>query len=136
MENQGYALIAISIFAALFVLSIFCKPKPKMGDMTLAELASIHKADGRLLIGCKSKIYDVTANEMYAPGQTYFCFVGRDASVALAKMKFDAEFLDSKKLHWSKDLNKDESKILDDWDKKFQGKYKVVGMILDDLKNN
>ena len=45
-------------------------------------------------MGCKGKIYDVTSNEMYAKGMTYNCFIGKDASVALAKMKFDKEFLD------------------------------------------
>lgn len=81
------------------------KPSLKQGNMSLDELAAIHKADGRLLIGCKGKIYDVTSNEMYGPGQGYHCFVGRDASVALGKMKFNPEFLDPKQLHWSKDLD-------------------------------
>ena len=133
MNVQPYLLFSLSVVGGLVALR-FCR-KPIMGDMSLDELAAIHKSDGRLLIGCKGKIYDVSSNDMYAPGQGYHLFVGKDASVALGKMKFNPEFLDPKQLHWSKDLDKEELKILDDWVKKFDEKYQIVGQIKEDLKN-
>jgi predicted heme/steroid binding protein len=136
MNVQPLIIFSFSLAGGFMLFRMCRKPQPKMGDMTLEELAAIYKTDGRLLIGCKSKIYDVSSNEMYAPGQGYNCFVGKDASVALGKMQFNPEYLDPSQLHWSKDLNKEETKILDDWAKKFDGKYTIVGRILDDLKNN
>jgi predicted heme/steroid binding protein len=103
--DQIYVLGAVSMIAGLVALGYCRRTKPKMGDMSLEELAAIHRTDGRLLIGCKAKIYDVSSNEMYAPGAGYNCFVGKDASVALGKMKFNPEFLDPKQMHWSKDLD-------------------------------
>jgi predicted heme/steroid binding protein len=135
MNVQPYLLFSLSVVGGLVALRFCRKPSKQIGDMSLEELAAIHKSDGRLLIGCMGKIYDVSSNEMYAPGQGYNCFIGKDASVALAKMKFNPEFLDPKQLHWSKDLDKEELKILEDWAKKFDGKYQIIGQIKDDLKN-
>ena len=102
--------------------------------MNLEKLSSEYEKTKKLYLGCRGKVYDVTENEMYAVGQGYNCFIGKDASVALAKMKFDKEFLDPTQMHWSRDLNKEELNILKDWVTKFDGKYKVVAMIENDGK--
>ena len=102
--------------------------------MNLTQLASTYEKTKKLYLGCKGNIYDVTENEMYADGQGYNCFIGKDASVALAKMKFDKEFLDPTLLHWSRDLNEEELSILKDWETKFDGKYKIVACIENDGK--
>ena len=74
-------------------------------EMSLEELAGAMEGGGGHLIGCKGRVFDVSSNEMYAPGQSYHLFVGKDASVALSKMKFNKEFLDPSQLHWSRDLD-------------------------------
>ena len=61
-------------------------------------------------------------------------FVGVDGSVALAKMRFDSEFLDASQLHWSRDLDEEELNILQEWVTKFEQKYPIVAYIKDDLK--
>ena len=66
-------------------------------ELTLEEISN----DKRSLIGVKGRVFDGSSNPMYAKDGSYNCFVGKDASVALAKMKFDDEFMDPKKLHWS-----------------------------------
>ena len=135
MNVQPLILFSLSALGGLIAIRYCRKPTHVNKDMSLDELAAIYKTDGRLLIGCKGKIFDVSENEMYGPNGGYHLFVGKDASVALGKMQFNPEFLDPKQLHWSKDLNKEELKILDDWETKFIGKYKIVGKILEDLKN-
>ena len=46
--------------------------------------------DKEFLVGCKGHIFNVGTNpDMYGEGAGYNVFVGKDSSVALAKMKFD-----------------------------------------------
>jgi len=54
--------------------------------------------------------------------------------VALAKMKFNQEFLDPSQLHWSRDLDEQELNVLEDWVDRFEGKYELVAYIKDDRK--
>ena len=89
-----------------------------------------------MLLGCKGHVFDVSANsEMYGKGTGYNVFIGKDASVALAKMKFNKEFMDPAQLHWSQDLNEQELNILEDWLSRFVQKYKLVGYIANDREN-
>lgn len=112
------------------------KPVTKVAgipEMSLGQLADAC-SDTKLLIGCKGRIFDASANAMYGPEGSYNLFVGKDASVALAKMKFDKEFMDPSLLHWARDLDEKELNILEDWVIKFEGKYETVAYIKDDLK--
>jgi len=109
------------------------KPFEKIASkpqMTIDDLNTC----GLQYLGCKGRIFDVSSNEMYGPDGGYNLFVGKDSSVALAKMKFDKEFLDPSELHWSSDLNTSELNILEDWLVKFYEKYPLVGYIKDDGK--
>lgn len=65
---------------------------------------------------------------MYKPGSGYFRFAGLDVSRALAKMSFEVDDINSRKLS---DLTKEELKVLDDWAVKFETKklYPVVGTL-------
>ena len=54
--------------------------------------------------------------------------------MALAKMKFNQEFLDPSQLHWSRDLDEQELNVLEDWVDRFEGKYELVAYIKDDRK--
>ena len=58
-------------------------------------------------------------------------FAGHDASVGLAKMSKDAEFLDSKKYDWKTVLDEKEQAILNDWFNKLSPKYPLVGYLAD-----
>jgi len=108
--------------------------QPGVREMHLEELAEANQLNGSLLLGCKGRVFDVSSNEMYARDGSYHLFVGKDASVALAKMKFNKEFLDPSQLHWARDLNEEELNVLEDWLVRFVGKYKLVAYIKDDQK--
>ena len=101
-------------------------------DVTLDQLQERCSDDKEFLIGCKGRIFDVSENEMYGKDGGYNLFVGKDASVALSKMKFNKEFMDPSQLHWKKDIDLEELNILEDWLIKFNGKYPVVGYIKED----
>ena len=103
--------------------------------MTVHDIQKYYKLTGRLLLGCKGKVYDVSEkSEMYGKDGPYHPFIGKDASVALAKMKFDKEFMDTAQYHWSEDLEDKEMEVLDDWAKRFDKKYLIVAEIVDDKK--
>lgn len=64
--------------------------KEGLPEITLEELSGALEKDGRLLIGCKGMVFDVSARpDFYGKGSGYHLFVGFDSSVSLAKMKFD-----------------------------------------------
>ena len=67
--------------------------KAGIPDYSLEQLARESSAT-KLLLGCKGRVFDASSNLMYGPEGSYNMFIGVDASVALAKMQFDAEFLD------------------------------------------
>ncbi len=101
--------------------------------MSLEELAQTLKGQNKLLLGCKGRVYDVTENQdMYGPDAGYHLFIGKDSSVALAKMDFNDEYMDPAQLHWKRNLNETELTTLDEWVEKFDGKYPVVAYIKDD----
>jgi len=79
-----------------------------------------------IYIGLKGKVYDVSfgGGHFYSEGCSYHAFAGLDATFALAKMSFDHV----KQLQ-VKDLSKDEENILEDWVKRFNVKYPVVGVL-------
>ena len=107
--------------------------KAGIPDYSLERLAAESSAT-KLLLGCKGRVFDASSNQMYGPEGSYNMFIGVDASVALAKMRFDAECLDASKLHWSRDLDEKELNILEEWVTKFEEKYPTVAYIKDDLK--
>lgn len=103
--------------------------------MSLGELAEAMEKDGSLFLGCKGRVFDVSSREdFYGKEGGYHLFVGKDSSVALGKMQFDAEFLDPSQMHWSRDLNEEELQVLDEWVEKFESKYALVAYIKDDGK--
>ena len=80
-------------------------------------------------------VFDVSARpDFYGKDAGYHLFVGFDSSVSLAKMKFDQEFRDPSKLHWSRDLNEEELNVLEEWVDKYDSTYKLAGYIKEDGK--
>ena len=49
-------------------------------------------------------------------------------------MKFDQEFRDPSKMHWTRDLNEEELNVLEEWVEKYEKTYKLAGYIKDDGK--
>ena len=73
-------------------------------------------------------VYDVTrGRDFYGRGGAYAKFAGAECSRALAKMSLDPN--DVSKADIS-DLTPEELNVLDDWMRKFDGKYPVVGKLL------
>lgn len=69
----------------------------------------------------------MTGSAFYSKGGAYGAFAARDASVNLAKMSHDEQYLN---LWPNLSLDKDESEVLNDWCSKFDSKYRKVGKIL------
>ncbi|KAI7777198.1 hypothetical protein SLS64_012755 [Diaporthe eres] len=99
---------------------------PKDDPISLEELA---KADGKegakCYVAIKGKVYDVTGNKMYQPGNSYNVFAGKDASRALGKTSTNPEDVSPE---W-KDLPEKEKGTLNDWVKFFSNRYNVVGTV-------
>ena len=103
-------------------------------DFTIAQLQDFNglsKDNGnKVYIGLKRDVFDVTSarDTFYGPGQSYFCFAGREASRAMAKLSFEeAELSNGLNI---RDLGPFETQTLDDWVQKFHMKgYPVVGRV-------
>ena len=79
----------------------------------------------RIYLCCKNIVYDVTsAKDFYGPEGPYANFAGRDASRALALMSLKIEDVENTDLS---DLNEEQLNVLNDWERKFKSKYKIVG---------
>lgn len=95
-----------------------------------AELWTYNGSDPAkpLLLGCKGLVFDVSAGrDFYGPPDgPYKNFAGRDASRALALMSLKLEDAENSSLEG---LTEEELKVLDDWCKKFKGKYPVLGIL-------
>ncbi|KAF8392986.1 hypothetical protein HHK36_021227 [Tetracentron sinense] len=80
-----------------------------------------------IYVAVKGRIFDVSSGKsFYGAGGSYCMFAGKDASRALAKMSKNEEDI-SASLHA---LSEKEMGVLNDWEKKFEAKYPVVGRVL------
>jgi membrane-associated progesterone receptor component len=83
-----------------------------------------------IYIGAGDKVYDVSFGgaSFYGPGGPYAKFAGHNASRALAKMSLNVEDVENTNVS---DLTEKETKILNDWIKRFEGKsgYPIVGRL-------
>lgn len=95
--------------------------------MTLEELSKYGAQNDRILLALKGIIYDVSNSDFYSKGGAYAVFSGHDASVSLAKMSHDKEFLNK---YGTYKLDKDEENVLNDWVARFELKYPVVGEVI------
>ena len=68
----------------------------------------------------------------YGEGGSYNSFIGKDASVSLAKMDFKEEYMDPKIMHWRTALSIRELDQLEYWVGKFSQKYQIVAYIAED----
>ncbi|XP_047338491.1 probable steroid-binding protein 3 [Impatiens glandulifera] len=98
-------------------------------ELTLNQLKEFDGSDPSkpIYVSVRGRIFDVTTGKsFYGPGGPYALFSGKDASRALAKMSKNEEdvcaSLDG--------LSAKEIGVLDDWEKKFEAKYTVVGKVV------
>ncbi|CAD7698831.1 unnamed protein product [Ostreobium quekettii] len=99
-----------------------------MSRFTMEELASCRGADGGPLhIAVRGDVYDVgSARDFYGPDGPYHAFAGRECSRALALMKVEVKECNDR----LEDLDEKAMKVLDDWIKKFNAKYPIVGQVV------
>ncbi|KAK9067874.1 hypothetical protein SSX86_011985 [Deinandra increscens subsp. villosa] len=97
-------------------------------ELTLDQLKQYDGTDpsNPIYIAVKGRIFDVTTGKsFYGPGGSYAMFAGKDASRALAKMsKNDEDVIGS-----LDGLTEKEIGVLDDWEKKFEAKYPIIGSL-------
>ena len=98
-------------------------------DLISQQLTQYNGTDASkpLYVAVKGRIFDVTnGKSFYGPGGPYAMFAGKDASRALAKMsKNDEDVTPS-----LDGLSDKEIGVLNDWEKKFEAKYPVVGRVV------
>ncbi|CAJ1973629.1 unnamed protein product [Sphenostylis stenocarpa] len=97
-------------------------------DFTAHQLSQYNGSDPSkpIYVALKGTVYDVTTGKsFYGPGGAYAMFAGKDASRALAKMSKNEEDISPSLAG----LSDKEIGVLDDWEKKFQAKYPVVGRV-------
>ncbi|CAI9094687.1 OLC1v1030465C1 [Oldenlandia corymbosa var. corymbosa] len=96
--------------------------------LSLSQLKQFDGSDPSkpIYVAVKGRVFDVTAGKsFYGPGGSYCMFAGKDASRALAKMsKEEADICGS-----LDGLTEKEMQTLNDWEKKFEAKYPVVGSL-------
>ncbi|TGZ81406.1 cytochrome b5 [Ascodesmis nigricans] len=88
-----------------------------------------------VLLAVQGDVFDVTSGaSFYGPGGPYANFAGRDASRGLAKNSFDEEMLTpiDQPIDKLEDLNGEEKNSLADWKGHFQGKYLLVGKLVEE----
>lgn len=97
-------------------------------DLTAQQLSQYNGTDASkpIYVAVKGRIFDVTnGKSFYGPGGPYAMFAGKDASRALAKMsKNDEDVTPS-----LDGLSEKEIGVLNDWEKKFEAKYPIVGRV-------
>ncbi|PIA45986.1 hypothetical protein AQUCO_01600328v1 [Aquilegia coerulea] len=98
-------------------------------ELTKEQLKQFDGSDSNkpIYVAIKGRIFDVTTGKsFYGPGGSYCMFAGKDASRALGKMsKNEEDVIDS-----LDGLTDKEMGVLDDWEKKFEAKYPVVGRVV------
>jgi membrane-associated progesterone receptor component len=107
----------------------FPEPMPA-GDLKRAELKKYDGSDETkpILIAAKGIIFDVTrGRDFYGKGGPYNAFTGIDCSRALGKVSLEKEDLCGN----VKDFAASQRDVLNDWVRKFEAKYPVVGKLID-----
>ncbi|XP_072972681.1 probable steroid-binding protein 3 [Typha angustifolia] len=97
-------------------------------ELTAQQLGAFDGTDPSkpIYVSIRGTIYDVSSGKgFYGPGGSYAVFAGREASRALGKMSKSEEDVNGN----LDGLSEKEMGVLEDWEKKFQAKYPVVGRL-------
>ncbi|XAR69976.1 hypothetical protein NMG60_11001773 [Bertholletia excelsa] len=98
-------------------------------ELTLEQLRQYDGTDSSkpVYLAVRGRIFDVTTGKsFYGPGGPYAVFAGKDASRALAKMSKNEEDV----IASLDGLSDKEIGVLNDWEKKFEAKYPIVGRVV------
>ncbi len=96
----------------------------ELPTMTYAELAKYNgESSDKVYFSLKGVVFDVSGSDFYKPGGPYHYLAGHEASVALAKMSKEVEYVDNEKYKWDECLDENEKSILDNWYSKISEKY-------------
>ncbi|WCJ30427.1 membrane-associated progesterone binding protein 2 [Euphorbia peplus] len=98
-------------------------------EFTPQQLAQYNGADSSkpIYVAIKGRVFNVTTGiTFYGPGGSYALFAGKDATRALAKMSKNEEDISPS----MEGLTEKEIGVLNDWEKKFEAKYPVVGRVV------
>lgn len=97
-------------------------------EFTLEQLSQYNGSDPSkpIYVALKGRVYDVSSGSaFYGADRAYAMFAGKDATRAFAKMSKNPEdvcgSLDG--------LTEKEIGVLNDWEKKYEAKYPVVGRL-------
>lgn len=104
--------------------------KTPLRDFTLEQLRKFNGGTEEdkvpSYISLNMNVYDVSQSEFYVKESSYYCFVGREASVAMAKLSFDEKDLCNMDMD---NLTGLEKIHLQEWIDKFDSKYNKVGKV-------
>lgn len=97
-------------------------------ELTAQQLRGFDGSDPSkpIYVAIRGTVYDVTSGgSFYGPGGPYVVFAGREASRALAKMSKSEDDVNGVLAG----LSEKEMGVLQDWEKKFQAKYPIIGRL-------
>ncbi|KEG14158.1 hypothetical protein DQ04_00601250 [Trypanosoma grayi] len=92
----------------------------------LQEYDGVRKSD--IYVSVKRVVYEV-APQFYGPGKPYHIYAGREISRCLAKADLTGKEADK---HWVPGCKDEEIAQLEEWVKRFESKYPVMGWYLPD----
>lgn len=135
-------MVAVAILGILFLVYQANKepsfnpppprPKPVPVNLSYQELRQYDGVSNpKVYVALKGIIYDVSSSDFYSVGGGYHQFAGHDASVNLAKMSHDDQFLNK---YGQITLDKEETGVLNDWVMRFESKYHRVGEVVNSDK--
>jgi membrane-associated progesterone receptor component len=102
-------------------------------DLPSMSYAELSKFDGvaseKIYFSLKGIVFDVSGSDFYKPGGPYHYLAGHEASVPLAKMSKETEYLDQEKYKWDECLDENDKIMLENWFSKISEKYPKVAKI-------
>lgn len=126
-------VILVAVMAGLY--TTYSTLQNKMSNRILKQtftLDEIRKFDGtneKSYMAVDGIVFDVTNVEFYKSGGPYGLFAGRDASVALAKMSFEPQWLELPMK--DAELNEVERTNLKQWrERLIEKRYPIVGKLV------
>ena len=102
-------------------------------NMSLDEVKRLSAENHQKLIVVQGIIYDVGNSISFQKKAPYSIYIGHDATVCLAKMSLDKEYLDKT---GDIQLTDQEQRTLKEWIVYYDKSYRRVGKILNDTKDD
>lgn len=125
MEYLTIFFLAVPILI-YYLIKLFKSPVSLLPEFTLSDLEEYDGRNGKIYIGVKETVFDVSECESYKPGESYSMFAGKDGTVALARMSLNPE-----NMNIQAKLTAQEEKTLQEWVVYYtvRKQYPVVGRL-------